>query len=144
MAQWIAHQTSNLGVVSSSLITDVRNFFLERIILNRLVNDNIYHKIHKNQTGFIPLLGTNINILKLQDVINKLRSIDNNKINSNRSTKYLLFIDFKAAYDSVDHRILFKKLEKMRVREELINAIKLLYSSAKMKTNYNSKIINVN
>ena len=29
-----------------------------------------------------------------------------------RSEGYVLFIDFKAAYDSVNHNILFSKLEK--------------------------------
>jgi hypothetical protein len=45
----------------------------------------------------------------------------------------VIFTDFKAAYDSVDHRILFEKMWKMGFSSDLINTIIKFYSSAKTK-----------
>ena len=44
VAQWIAHQTSNLGVVSSSLIADATNF-LKKYDEKDLDTSNIFEKI---------------------------------------------------------------------------------------------------
>lgn len=45
-----------------------------------------------------------------------------------RKNKYVMFIDFKQAFDSVDHRKLFKKLLEMDLKIEVVNTIKFLYS----------------
>ena len=38
-----------------------------------------------------------------------------------------LFIDFKSAFDKVQHGILWKKMKKIGISEGLINSIKWLY-----------------
>ena len=38
--------------------------------------------------------------------------------------KAVIFIDLKNAYDTVDHNILFNKLEKMKIRPRLIRVLK--------------------
>ena len=64
-------------------------------------------------------------------------------INAN-SEKYILFIDLKAAYDSVVHSRLFRKMEEKGFPTEIINAVKTLYSSAKIKLNPLKTAINMN
>ena len=58
--------------------------------------------------------------------------------------KYIFFIDLKAAYDSVNHKRLFMKMQNKGYDQAIINAIKKIYSSAKMKLNTFQKSININ
>ncbi len=41
----------------------------------------------------------------------------------------ILFIDFKTAFDRVDHKTLMEKLEKAGVKKNTLNVVKLLYNS---------------
>lgn len=41
----------------------------------------------------------------------------------------IFFIDFKSAFDSISHNILFQKLEKLGISKEIINSIKILYQN---------------
>ena len=61
-----------------------------------------------------------------------------------KEEKYIFFIDLKAAYDSVNHRELFVKMEEKGYSAEIINAIRVIYSSARMRLNTLQKHINVN
>lgn len=62
-----------------------------------------------------------------------------------RTAKYVLFLDLKAAYDSVPHELLFSKLQAYGVSPVLINAVKTLYSSARLKISKDdAQVINVN
>ena len=65
------------------------------------------------------------------------------KLIKKNEKKFILFIDLKQAYNSVDHQILFKKLQRMEFSESIINKIKLLYSNARIKISV-SEITNVN
>ncbi len=51
--------------------------------------------------------------------------------NKNRD-KYILFIDFKAAFDSVSHEGLFNKLQKIGIDRKVISTIKLIYRNVKL------------
>ena len=42
---------------------------------------------------------------------------------------WLFFIDFKGAYNGIDHNILFKKLRKKGIKNSTINLIKLYFKS---------------
>jgi len=42
---------------------------------------------------------------------------------------FVFFVDFKSAFDKVDHMVLFKKLERSGISERTINILKLLYNS---------------
>lgn len=55
-----------------------------------------------------------------------------------------MFFDFKAAFDSVDHEILFKKLEERNINVKIIDMIKLIYSSCFTKINNKGKPIPIN
>lgn len=57
---------------------------------------------------------------------------------------YILFIDLKAAFDSVDHEIMFEKLKKHDVSEDVINSIKFIYSRVHTQVDINTPPIPIN
>ena len=42
-----------------------------------------------------------------------------------------VFIDFKSAFDKVNHKLLWKKMNKIGISTDLINSIKWLYKETK-------------
>jgi putative lipoic acid-binding regulatory protein len=99
---------------------------MEAIILPKLEDRLITQKIiAKSQTGFMPGCGTAINLVKsVGDIL---------EIKSRRSAKgkyFAVFVDFKAAFDSVRHEILYEKLEQAGIDSMTINRIKFLYNNA--------------
>ena len=77
------------------------------------------------QTGFISGHGTHVHIIRLLGRINDVR--DSPMFKS--GNWFAFFIDFKSAFDRVDHSVLFRKLKASSVTERTINVIKLLYNS---------------
>ena len=55
-----------------------------------------------------------------------------------------MFIDLKNAYDKAIHDKLFIKLSNYGINEEIINAIKIIYSNAKIKISSDGNYININ
>ena len=51
-----------------------------------------------------------------------------------------MFIDLKNAYDKVVYDKLFIKLSNYGINEEIINAIKIIYSNAKIKISSNDDL----
>lgn len=82
-------------------------------------------KIAEPQVGFLPELGTQVHILRL---IGKIIDIQNEQKSNPRNWSTLL-VDFKAAFDRIDHLIVLRKLEETNVSSRTLNIIKLLYSS---------------
>jgi len=81
--------------------------------------------IHSAQVGFLSGLSTQTQILRLiGEILDRKGSPG-----FNSGAWFILFIDFKAAFDRVDHDILFKKLETSGVECRTINIVKLLYNS---------------
>ena len=82
------------------------------------------NNLQPTQIGFRKGLGTEINLNRVNQII---------KTNYDKLEKkeiedpWLLFIDFKGAFNSVNHDILFKKLRKKGLSEGTINLIKYLY-----------------
>ena len=112
---------------------------IESSILTRLIKEiNEKKLINKKQIGFIKGCGTELNLLKLRQRVADIKKI------KNFYTKYLLFIDLKNAYDKVDHKRLFNKLNLLNISQEIIGTIKLIYSYAKLKISNNNECINVN
>lgn len=81
--------------------------------------------ISKSQTGFMPGCGTSVNLVKS---VGELIAIRDGK--ATRGKYYTVFIDFKAAFDSVRHEVVYKKLEEAGIEECMINRIKFLYNHA--------------
>lgn len=68
-------------------------------------------------------MSTNINLINLASDVKKLQDDNVNEL-------YCLFVDLKGAFDNVNHKILFKKMEKMKIDQKVINTVKLIYSKA--------------
>ena len=97
--------------------------------------------ICKKQIGFMKGCGCDLNLLKLRVRTQQLK--DHQKKGS-LSANNILFIDFKAAYDMVNHEILFTKMQQKGFSPEVINSVKRLFSNYKTKTDYFSDPININ
>ena len=79
-----------------------------------------------------------INLIRLRQKVNDLKK---NKFFDN---KYFLFIDLKNAYDKIINEKLFNKLADNGISEEIIKAIKIIYSNAKIKISSKDDYININ
>jgi hypothetical protein len=113
---------------------------LERVIQTR-VGITEYSKditINKAQVGFVKGLGCDVNIMRLRQRVTEAKDL------KTKDEKYVFFIDLKAAYDSVNHSRLFEKLKKKGYDECIVNAIKKVYSGARMRLNTFQEHINVN
>jgi len=95
-------------------------------------------KICKAQLGFVKGLGCDVNIMRLR------QRVYDHKFLRTKEEKNIIFIDLKVAYDSVNHKKLFEKMKKKGYNTEIINAIKVIYTSAKMRLNTMQKHININ
>ena len=106
------------------MITSPLVKLVESIALTEL-KSKLEPAITAAQTGFISKLGTHVHILRLLGRIIDIRDSPNFK-GGNWLT---FFIDFKSAFDKVDHQILFKKLQESGITQRTINILKLLYNS---------------
>ena len=113
---------------------------MEKVILVHLMKWITNNKIIcKKQTGFIPRLGCEVNLARIRQ-----RTYDVLNNGNPEEKKYMLFIDLKNAYDSVDHEILFRKLRELKAPEEIVNTIAKIYSNAKMRIDPITPPLNVN
>ena len=106
------------------MITSPLVKLIESIALTEL-KSKLEPAITVAQTGFISKLGTQVHILRLLG-----RIIDIRNSPTYKSGNWLtFFIDFKSAFDKVDHQILFRKLQESGISQRTINILKLLYNS---------------
>ena len=87
---------------------------------------NTYKIIPEWQSGFREKRGCLDNIFSLNSIIQLHLSRDRGKL-------YALFIDFKGAFDSISHALLWNKLKKIGIGSKIINVLKSLYSNASIK-----------
>ena len=87
--------------------------------------------ISRDQTAYIKGRNITQNIRIVQD------SID--YVNQKKMKKFLLFLDFEKAFDSVEHNVIYKTLETFNFGAEFIHWIKTIYSkcTAMVKNNGN-------
>jgi len=97
---------------------------IEAIVLGDL-KGKLEHLIDHAQVGFLPRLSTQTQILRLLGKVIDCKA--GPRFNS--GAWIILFIDFKAAFDRVDHSILFRKLEASGIEPRTLSIIKLLYNS---------------
>ena len=99
---------------------------LESRFLPKL-NDYLVNKLTPSQTGFIPRMGIQVNLVRA------LYWIKENMKDTARFT-YGLFIDFANAYNSVPHQLLFEKLRKKNCLEDIeIDYLQALYSRYRIR-----------
>lgn len=99
-------------------LLDVGYKILTRILDNRLTNwleNNA--KLKETQRGFKKNRAT-------RDHIFVLNSLINNKLKKQGGKLFVAFIDLKKAFDMVDRKLLFQKLEKRGVNGRMLKMIK--------------------
>lgn len=102
----------------------VFNKIFEKLLVNRLVKFLTKHEIlYKFQYGFRQGSSTQTAILELVDDI--IKEVDSKK------SVGALFLDLKKAFDTLDHRILLKKLEMYGIRGVAHDIIKSYLSNRK-------------
>jgi len=82
-------------------------------------------RITASQVGFLSTLSTQTHLLRLVGKIIDLKASPRFSTGS----WFILFIDFKAAFDRVDHDTLFSKLARTGIKERTLNIMRLLYNS---------------
>jgi exonuclease III len=97
---------------------------IEAIALKDL-KEKLEPLIDHAQVGFLPKLSTQTQILRLLGKVIDCKA--NPRFGS--GAWIVLFIDFKAAFDRVDHNILLRKLEVSGIKPRTLNIIRLLYNS---------------
>lgn len=78
--------------------------------------------INRNQTGFVPSRYIGDNIKNIHSIIDFLNKTGRDGL--------IVSLDFKAAFDSLDHPFLFGVLESCNVGEIFLSWIKTLYQSS--------------
>jgi hypothetical protein len=99
-------------------------------------------KLNTSQIGFKERMSTEVNIIRLRQLIHNLKFDNyNRKIKLNK--RYLLFVDLKTAFDSVDLSILINKLKLKGIPIPVINTLIKLMNSSKISSDMEN-IININ
>ena len=119
-----------------SVISTIAKLF-EKLVCNQLktymMNNNI---ITKNQSGFREHHSTETALLDLTN--DWLHNMDNGLLNG------VLFLDFKKAFDSVNHNILLSKLELYGIRGTSLKWFRSYLSNRKQICSINGKQSDVN
>ena len=97
-------------------------------VLRKRLEDQVEEKesTPHNQTGFRKGMGTVDNIFVLNYLVNRNLSQKKGKL-------IVLFVDFKAAFDSVNRNILWKAMKEREVDEELLDRIKEVFTETKTR-----------
>lgn len=66
------------------------------------------------------------------DNIFVLNAIIQTRLSNNKGKLFVLFVDFKSAFPSVNHNLLWEKLDEMGFGNKIINLLKNLYSKSKI------------
>ena len=64
------------------------------------------------------------------DCIFILNAMIENSLN-NRKSLYVCYVDFKKAFDNINHRLLWKKLVNMKISQQMLEMLQSIYSNAK-------------
>jgi len=97
--------------------------------LTKRMNQYLPNMLDPQQTAYIP--GRQVH-----DNLRALSLIKDVCVNKNIDA-YLVSLDAKKAFDSVDHKFIFKVLEKYGVNQSFINVVKLLYKDLSSRVQIN-------
>ena len=108
-------------------------------LLCSIMNDRICKHIEENnlikveQIGFQKKNRTTDHILTLKAIINKY-------VYDSKKKVYACFVDFKKAFDSVNHKALFHKLERNNINGNFLNLLKNIYKHSNCAVKLNNKL----
>lgn len=88
------------------------------VFVNRL-KKGLNGVVNEVQSGFLKERSIHNNIRLVMDVVEYNHLIEDDG--------YILFLDFKKAFDTLEHRFLFKALESFGFGEHFVNIIKMIY-----------------
>ena len=103
------------------------------------MNERIHKFVQKNniidkaQIGFQRGNRTTDHILTLRSIVNKY-------VYDNKTKLYACFIDFKKAFDSVNHQKLFYKLRQNKINGNLLNLLQSIYRQSQCSLKINNKL----
>ena len=108
------------------------------ILLNRLTEFiDIKKLISPNQIGFMKGMGTPDHVFLLQTIVEKV-------VKKNKKKLFVVFIDFKKAYDTVNRTRLFDKLKRCGINGTFLRNIEAMYRRTeyciKLKKGYSPPI----
>lgn len=93
---------------------------LHKILAQRL--DVVQH--HELQTGFLRGKPISRNIFLLKDILKK--AVDR------RSSQYIAFLDFRKAFDSVNHSALYKVMRGVGLPASLVDYVRKVYNRSEL------------
>ncbi len=108
-------------------------------ILCSLLNERVqthcseHGLISKNQIGFQKNSRTSDHLLTLKTLVKKYVTVGKEKL-------YVCFVDFQKAFDSVWHKGLFHRLQKVGINGNSLNLIKDLYKKTKCAVKVDNRI----
>jgi len=112
-------------------LLDISLKIFESILLNRFqpLTEPV---LRENQAGFRPGRGCADQIFSLRMMMSKCIEF--------QQLTYLLFVDFKAAFDSVDRSKLWKVLRQYGIPDKIITMFKALYDNTRCAVRVNDKL----
>ena len=119
-----------------TLLSIFGKFFLG-VLLERLNNViSQFQILEQNQIGFRKGYQTS-------DHIFTLRAIIENYFRNNKGPLYVCFVDFKKAFDSVDHKLLLQQLVTYGIKGNFLKVIKSLYDKVKSCVRGNDSLTDI-
>ena len=111
--------------------------FFSGVLLDRLNNIiSQFELLEQNQIGFRKGYQTT-------DHIFTFRAIIENYFKNNKGPLYACFVDFKKAFDSVDHKLLLQQLVTYGIKGNFLNVIKSLYNQVKSCVRGNDSLTDI-
>ena len=100
---------------------------IESVVLMR-IKEKITKNLSKSQLGFVEEGECGIHTVQLYNQLRKLRDSPGSSLKY-----YAIFIDFKSAFNKVNHQRLFEKCTMVGIEDDTLNIIKLLFSNIKLQ-----------
>ena len=106
-------------------VTPVMYKIFARVINERLYNwAEEHNKINESQSGFRRNYSTTDNLFSLNAIIQKYLSRKCGRF-------YCLYVDFKKAFDTLNHKKIFEMLRRIGVNGHMLNTLQLMYTDLK-------------
>ena len=107
------------GIAIGSVLAKVFNLIILERVESRICRT---HPISSNQIGFKKGHRTGDHIFVLNSIVNKIVKNEKRKL-------FTAFIDFRKAFDRINHELLFLKLQRLGIKGLLYKNIKAMYQS---------------